>query len=59
MACPQVADGGTATNMEGSCEYSRGQPTSEGPPAWGLDEMLTTTHLKTGLVTKRIELSWA
>jgi hypothetical protein len=21
MACPQVADGGTASNMEGSCEY--------------------------------------
>ena len=21
MACPQVADGGTASSMEGSCEY--------------------------------------
>jgi len=21
MACPQVADGGTTSNMEGSCEY--------------------------------------
>jgi hypothetical protein len=22
MACPQVADGGTASNMEGGCEYT-------------------------------------
>jgi len=21
MACPQVSDGGTASNMEGSCKY--------------------------------------
>jgi len=25
-----------------------------GPPAWGLDEVQTTLHLKHGLVTKRI-----
>ena len=39
MARPHVADGGTASNMEGS---SRGQPTRGGPPAWGLGEVLTT-----------------
>ena len=38
MARPQVADGGTASNMEGS---SHGQPTRGGPPAWGLGEVLT------------------
>jgi hypothetical protein len=36
--------------VEGSCEYievsSRGQPASGGPPAWGLDEGLTTPHRK-------------
>ena len=50
MARPQVADGGTASNMEGSCEYieknSRGQPTMGGPLALGLDEVLTTPHRK-------------
>ena len=34
---PQVEDGGTASNMEGSCEYilnnSRGQQTRGDPPA--------------------------
>ena len=40
MARPQVSDGGTASNMEGS---SRGQPTRGGPPAWGLGEVLTNT----------------
>ena len=39
MARRQVADGGTASDMEGSC---RGQPTRGGPPAWGLGEVLTT-----------------
>jgi len=46
MSRPQVADGGTASNMEGSCEYieksSRGQPTKGGPPAWELGDVLTT-----------------
>jgi hypothetical protein len=46
MARPQVADGGTASYMEGSCEKnlisSRGQPTRGGPPAWGVGEVLTT-----------------
>ena len=46
MARPQVADGGTASNMEGGREYikknSREQPTRSGPPAWGLAEVLTT-----------------
>jgi hypothetical protein len=45
MVHPQVADGGRwPPNMEGS---SRGQPTGGGPPAWGLDRELTTTHRKT------------
>ena len=39
MARPQVADGGTASSMEGSREYiqksSPGQWTKGGPPAWG------------------------
>jgi len=47
MARPQVADGGgTASDMEGNCEYielnSRGQPTRSGPPGWILGEVLTT-----------------
>jgi hypothetical protein len=42
MARPQVADGGTASNMEGS----RGQPIRGDPPAWGLGEVLTTPHSK-------------
>jgi len=44
MARPQVTDGGTASNMEGSCEYS--EPTRGSPPAWGLGEVLTTPHRK-------------
>ena len=50
---PQVANGGTASNMEDSCEYtelnSRGQPTKCGPPAWGLGKMLKTPHRKNWL----------
>ena len=48
MARPQVADGGTA------CRYgewlriygisSRGQSTRDGPPAWGLGDVVTTPH---------------
>jgi hypothetical protein len=49
MARPQVADGGTASNMGGGelriYRISiRGQPTRGGPPALGLGEGLTTTH---------------
>jgi len=50
MACPQVVEGGTASNMEGSCEYislsSLGELTGGCPPAWGLGEVLTTPHHK-------------
>jgi len=50
MARLQVAGGGTASDMEGSCEYflinSRGQPTSGGPPPWGLGDVLTTPYRK-------------
>ena len=62
MARPQVADGGQASNMDGSCEYikkiiiiikkSRGQPKMGGPPAWGL----RTPNRKAGLDTKRIHV---
>jgi hypothetical protein len=50
MARPQDAVGGTASHMEGSCEkilnkQSR-KPTRDGPPAWGLGEMLTTPQRK-------------
>jgi hypothetical protein len=48
MARPQVADGGSASNMEGSSENvgisRREQPTRGGPPAWWLGEVLTTPH---------------
>jgi len=36
-------------DMEGSCEYSRGQPTRIGPPAWGLGEGLATPYRKKNL----------
>jgi hypothetical protein len=44
MARPQVADGGTASNMEGSCILHEQSQTADkgGPPAWGLGEVLTT-----------------
>ena len=49
-ACPQVADGGTASNMGGSYEKNRisslGQPTRGGPPACGLDEVLKPLFVK-------------
>jgi len=47
MVRPQFADAGTASNMEGSCEYieySRRQPTRGGPPAWGLGTVLATSQ---------------
>ena len=50
IARPQVSVGGTASNMEGSCEYieksCRGKPTRGDPPAWGLGEVLTNPHRK-------------
>jgi len=49
MARPQIADGGTAYNMDGSCEILNKQPrTAErgGSPAWELGEVLTTSHLR-------------
>jgi hypothetical protein len=38
---------------------SRGQPTRGGPPAWGLGDVLTNLTIKTGLVTKQINMSRA
>jgi hypothetical protein len=32
--------------MEGSCEYIEQAVTENGPPAWGLGEVLTTPHRK-------------
>jgi hypothetical protein len=51
MARPQVADGGDALQFwrEAANIYrvsSRGQPTSGGPPAWGLRVGITTPHRK-------------
>jgi len=47
MACPQAAVGGTASDMEGSCDYIESavvQPTRGGPPVLIWDEVLTTLH---------------
>ena len=49
MVCPQVADGGTASNMEGAMNILNKQSRTAdkgGPPAWGLGEVLTTAHHK-------------
>jgi hypothetical protein len=47
MARPRVADGGTASEYGGQLRIcSCGQPTSGGPKAWGLGEVLTTPHRK-------------
>jgi len=50
MARPQVADGGTTCNMEGSCKYIELAVTDsrEGVvlQLGGLDELLTTPHCK-------------
>jgi hypothetical protein len=48
MVCLQAADGGTASNMECSFEYTEyhGQWTRGGPPAWGLGEVLRDPHHK-------------
>jgi hypothetical protein len=59
MAHPQAAVGGTASNMEGSCEYlisSREERTRIGPIAWELGEVLTTPQRETGYVTKHEHL---
>ena len=46
MARPQVADGGTASIMEGSCEYIEQAVADRqqrgGPPAWGSGKVETT-----------------
>ena len=46
MARPQVVDGRTVYNMEGSCKYikisGRGQPTRGSPLAWILGEVVRT-----------------
>ena len=31
--------------------------TRDGPPAWGLDEVITTPHQKNDLVTKHIQVT--
>jgi hypothetical protein len=53
----QVADGGMASKVEGSCGYIE-HAVAESRQAvvlqLGLGEVLTTPHCKTGLVTKRI-----
>src|SRR5215468_11096870 len=36
-------------------QFSRGQPTRGGPPAWGLGEVLTTPHRKKYDVTKHMD----
>ena len=41
MARPQVADGGTASNVEDSA-----QPTKDCTRAWGLGDVFTTPHCK-------------
>jgi hypothetical protein len=63
MARSQVADGGAASNMGCNCEYtekSRGQQArGTGPSFWVLGEVLTTPPVKTGLVTKQINVPQA
>jgi hypothetical protein len=50
-ARPQVAGGGTASNMDGSCEIdrisSRGRPKMYDPSACKQGEILTTAQCKT------------
>ena len=57
MARSKVADGGTATTMEGSCEYfdKQSQTADKGWPSrlGGLREVLTAPRLKTYHVTKQ------
>ena len=61
IARPQVADGGTAFNMEGSCEYVEEAVADirQGVvlQLWGLGELLTTHHRKKYLVSKRLNRS--
>ena len=54
----QVAEGGTASDMEGS--YAVAENRQEVFLQLGrLEEVLTTPQRKTGLVTKRIQVHWA
>jgi len=50
MARTQVADGRTASNVEGSCKFilNKQLRTADkcGPPAWWLGEVLKTPHCK-------------
>ena len=46
MTYPQVADGGTASNMEDSWVYGSVQPRRGVPLASGLDGVLKTPHHK-------------
>jgi hypothetical protein len=54
MSRPQVADGGTASNIEGSWISSRGQPTRGGLPVRGLGEGLTTPHCENVFLLRNI-----
>jgi len=60
MARPQVANEGTASSVDGSCEYvkkkSRRQSTGGGLPAWALGEVLRTSHHKNCHVTNHSQL---
>jgi hypothetical protein len=62
MASPQVADGGTASKYEGYLRIyrisSRGQPTRGGPPAWELDEVLTTHRKNVCYETLKRPRTW-
>jgi len=57
MACPRDADIGDGVQLWGVAANTlnkyRGQPRRGGPPAWGLDQGLTTAHRKKNqLITK-------
>jgi len=44
--------------MEGSCEYSRGQPISGGFPVWGLGKGPTTSHRKRNSSLQKVKLGF-
>jgi hypothetical protein len=60
MALPQVADEGTASNMDGGCEYTeypvadsrQGRVPEFGGGGWG--EVLTTPHSKKRILLRNI-----
>ena len=60
MARPQIADGGTVSNMEGSCEYIQYVVADSrkvgGAPACFLREVLKSPHLKTSIVVKHKQM---